>query len=154
MTDETPQKPTDRLTISVNDKEQTVFMSGGLIRKIMPYFAQYDDFTNVFSDFEMQNLLVVELVRPRTERGEARKDYTIEDFQITQEETLKLVEWTVEHVLSFFIDTMKTSKRLADNNQHQVAVLTALLQSMTGSQASQEQKLSAGASESSPQTQT
>ena len=44
-----PKKADDRLTIKVNGQDKEVFMSGGLIRTLVPHFATFNDFAEIFS---------------------------------------------------------------------------------------------------------
>lgn len=153
MTEETITKPNAYFTLKVNGEEHTVFMSGGLIRTIMPMFMATDDFGAIYGDFQLQNAVIIELLRPRSKNNRDKKitDYDIDDFEISLEETNALIEWTVEHVLNFFVDTMKSTQNVTERSLPQLQLLKELQQSMTGLQNSVETKLSAGDTTLSPQ---
>lgn len=142
-------KPNDYLSVVVNKEPQEVFMSGGLVRRLSAYMGNLQDFSAVFGDAELQNLLVVEALRPRNKRGETAQEYTIEDFELSTEDTTKLVMWITEHALHFFVQSLQSAKELGDNNKDLTEVLQKLMQSGNGSEASVESTQSAGPSTSS-----
>lgn len=139
-------KPSDRLTINVNGKDQEIFMSGGLIRTIVPYVENSQTAAEIFGEAALQNEIIVECVRPRTKSGEPKKNFTIDDFEITTEDSNKLVAWVTEHVLYFFIDSMTTVYSFGQKNQAQIQKLMKLMQSQAGSQNLQEPSASVGPS--------
>ena len=153
MTEETITKPNPHHSITVNGEPTTIFMSGGLIRIIMPMFLATDDFGAIYGDFQLQNEVIVELLRPRGKNNRDKKtvEYTIDDFEMSQEDATALIEWTVEHVLNFFVDTMKSTQNVTERSLPQLQLLNELQQSMTGLQDSAATKLSAGATTLSPQ---
>lgn len=138
------EKPSDRLTITVNGKEQEIFMSGGLIRTLVPYYMESQTATEMFGESLLQNEVIVECVRPRTKSGQPRLSYTIDDFEISRDDSNKLIAWVTEHVLYFFIDSMTTVFSFGQKNQPQIQKLMKLMQSPAGSQDSQDQNVSAG----------
>lgn len=140
------QKPDDKITVTVNDQEVEVFMSGGLIRTLVPYYMNSTTTTEIFSEVLLQNDIIVECVRPRNKSGQVRKNYTIEDFEITPEDSNKLVAWVTEHVLYFFIDSMTSVQDFSQRNKPQIQTLMRLMQSPVGLPDLQGQNASAGPS--------
>lgn len=139
-------KPSDYLTITVNKEPVELFMSGGLVRRLAPYVGALEQFSLIYSDVFIQTDLIVEALRPKSKRGEDIGRYTIDDFDISQEDTNKLVSWIVEHVLHFFADSVASAQILAENSKGVVETLQRLVQSQTGSSASPETKPSVGPS--------
>lgn len=154
MTEETniPTKPEDRITVKVNGAEKEVFMSGGLIRTLLPYFRDFEDFADIFSRPEEQNQLIIETLKDRTPAGRAIKDQTIFDFEMSMEESNKLVNWVVEHSLHFFIESVTQAKDVFVKNTAKIQGLAKLMESLTGTSALPESKPSAGDSTQSQAT--
>lgn len=150
MTEPTIYKPEPRLKITVNNQEKEVFMSGGLIRQLMPIAGGLTDFADVYADVEVQNALIVEALRPRDKRGAAYANVTVDDYEMTIEDTDKLVGWIMEHVLYFFVNSLTSAKSLADKNQGTMEAVQKLTQLQTGSPALPQTKQSAGDSAATP----
>lgn len=150
------EKPQDRILINVNGEDKEVFMSGGLIRQLMPIAGQLEDFALVFTDVQAQNQLIVEALRPRTQHGTPKskdkeiQQYTIDDFTLSVEDTDKFVSWIMEHVLHFFVNSLTSAKKLVDKNEQTFKLIQKLTQSQTGLQDSQETNPSAGPSTAAP----
>lgn len=147
------QKPKDRLTITVNEKDQEVFMSGGLIRQLAPIASSLGEFTQIFQNADIQEALIITALRPRTLAGQpVVKDlnYSLDDFVMSTDEMDKLIAWIADHVLYFFVNSLSAAKSLMDSNSDTMKRLDQLTRSLIGSQASTESNPSVGPSESSP----
>jgi hypothetical protein len=142
-------KPQDRFTVVVNGQDQEVFMSGGLLRKLVPVAGVLSDFSDVYTNTEIQNELLVTALMPRNVRGSTVGTYSIDDFEMTVEEFDKLLGWIMEHILHFFIGSVTNAQQMVEKNQPAMAKLERLMQSMTGSPDSQLKKESAGDSTAS-----
>lgn len=108
------KKPEDYLTVTVNGSSQEIFMSGGLVRRLTSIAGALMDVGEIFGRPDLQGVLIVEALRPRTKRGQEDGDYTIEDFDMNIEDTDRLVAWMVEHILYFFIKNTLASKKLEE----------------------------------------
>ena len=133
-------KPDDRLTIHVNGTEKELFMSGGLVRALVPYYRNLGEANEVFGDSELQNYILTEVLKERTKRGApvGTHDWSIDDFEVSQEDSIKIIGWVTEHVLYFFIDSVMLAQNLEKRQKPMMEQLAKLTQSQTGSAASQE----------------
>lgn len=147
---EMPNKPLDRITTIVNGQPREVFMSGGLLRNIVPYYMEMVSVGDIFKEPEIQNHIVVQMLRPRSVRGQPIEAYTIDDFEMGTEEMNSLIGWATEHALFHFIESVTTAHKLGQKNAPALGQLTKLMESLTGSQDSTEPKQSATPSEPSP----
>lgn len=143
------KKPSDRLAVTVNNELKEVFMSGGLIRNVVPYYMGMENITEIFSEPQLQNEVIVQCVKPRTMNGTPLKVYTIDDFELSTDESNKLIAWVTEHVLYFFIDSLTTATKLGKRVESQATILAKLMESAIGSQDSTQKKQSVGPSEQS-----
>lgn len=148
--EQVPEKPTDYLHIKVNKEDKEVFMSGGLIRNLVPYFMDFTSVAEIFNQPIIQNEVIVQALKNRTARGNPTENPTIDDFVMTMDDTNRLVAWITEHVLFYFIESVTTAHKLGQRNEPTLKKLEALILSMAsinGSQDSASQKPSAGLSE-------
>ena len=135
-----PVKPQDRLTVTVNSMPQDIFMSGGLIRQIVATIGGgVEDINTFFTNPFIQNDIVVEAVRPRNKRGQTKlnddKPYTIDDFEITQEDFDTILNWAMEHVLYFFMSSLTNAQALSEKTQPLMEKMEKLVEQLpTGSQ--------------------
>lgn len=148
--EQVPEKPSDYITIKVNKADKEVFMSGGLIRNLVPYFMDFTSVAEIFNQPIIQNEVIVQALKDRTARGTPTENPTIDDFLISMDDTNRLVAWITEHVLFYFIESVTTAHKLGQRNEPTLKKLEALILSMAstnGSQDSASQKPSAGPSE-------
>lgn len=153
MTDtETKVKPNDRMTVEVNGQPQEVFMSGGLVRNIMRHFSQFDDFGQIFTNAEEQNVLIIQLLRPRNKSGSpaVKVNYSIDDFEMSIDDSAALVSWAVDHCLHFFMNSVSSATNLFESNKDNLVSMMKSVESTIGSKVSPDVKQSAGLSDAAP----
>ena len=150
-TEITQEKPTldPRITVEVKmpDAKEAgpheVFMSAGLIRRLTAIINSLGEMSQMYSDPMVEDVLLVEVLSPRTERGKTQKIYTGEDFEMTMEEADRLLEWVRGHILDFFTKTVLRVGTEATNPNSQIQ---KLMQSLNGLAALMQEKQSAGPS--------
>lgn len=155
MTEQAIKKPTDRLKVSFGlspdlpNIERELFMSAGLLRKLATVTSGHASMVDLYTDASMQSFLIVEVLKPRTPRGEAVTEYQLEDFDISIEEAEKVSNWIIEHIVSFFLNAVqkvRTAVEDKDSNLMKLAV------SMNGSQDSTIENPSVGVTDANSVT--
>lgn len=149
---EVPEKPSDFLSIKVNKEDKEVFMSGGLIRNLVPYYMDFQSVAEIFNQPIIQNEIIIQTLKARSVRGAPIETVTIDDFDMSMEDTNRLIAWVTEHVLFYFIESVTTAHKLGQRNEPALKKLEALILSMAstnGSQDSISEKPSAGLSDAS-----
>lgn len=150
----TPNKPDDRLKITYKGPEETeateheIFMSAGLLRRLAGLSQAFGDPSRMWTDAVAQGMMVVEMLSPRNKRGEEEKVYDSEDFEMTIEDSEKLVDWGREHVIAFFGRATQGFEKAIT----QAGNLKTLTDSLSGLQALVVEKQSAGLSTAEPVT--
>lgn len=148
-TEQKAVKPVDYLKVSAKKPGDTeaqvydIFMSAGLRAQLVAVSQLTADTSELYSNARLQELMIVECLAPRTTRGQAKQDYTMDDFEISIEDGDRIVDWAIEHILYFFTNAVLKLKTAA---QDQNSSLMILAQSLTGLQSLQEKKPSAGPS--------
>jgi len=139
---ETMEKPNDRLSIMVNDKPAELFMSAGLIRRLVTRtMASGEDVHGLYFNVPLQSELMLEALRPRAGHGEPKSECSLDDFIMTIEDGERVTTWVTEHILYFFV---KSATRLQKDLTAPEALLQKLMGSPTGTEALPEGSASAG----------
>lgn len=139
---ENMEKPNDRLNVVVNDKPVELFMSAGLIRRLVTRtMTSGEDIHGLYFNVPLQSELMLEALRPRTEHGNPKVECGLDDFIMTIEDGEKVTTWITEHILYFFV---KSATRLQKDLTSPEALLQKLMGSPTGTEASPVGNASAG----------
>ena len=144
------EKPTDRLSLKVNGEMKEVFMSSGLRDRLVAIASSLDDITVVFIDAKARQQIIIEALRPRNERGKPTVEFTEDDFEISTEDSDRLVVWIAEHVTHFFVSGLNSAKSLSTKSSPIIEKLMKSTPISRGSEVSQEQKQPVGGSTVSP----
>lgn len=128
-------KPLDTISIMVNNETKEVFMSSGLLRNILILVGGIQDFQLIYTDFHLQNAIIIETLRSRTELGNPNNKPTIDDFEMSIDDGNKLIDWIVEHVLHFFVELSERAIATAQKNQTLMTRLEKLTPSPSGTKA-------------------
>lgn len=149
-TEEKVERPDERITVTVKmpggsePEPKEIFMSAGLVRRLATVVQSLGDISQMYSDPMVEDILLTEILTPRTERGKSQKIYTAEDFEMAMDEADRLLEWARGHVLHFFTKTVLRVGTVASNPNSPLLKLT---QSLSGLAALAQQKHSAGATD-------
>lgn len=150
------RKLSDRLTITVNNQPTEIFMSGGLIRRLAAYTTM-DDITGIYADYQVQEILIIEALSPRSQRGVPLEELNIDQFGLSMGDAEKLIEWIVEHITDFFINSVEQALKFQEKNipiLQKIETKAQLMQSQIGLKDSQEPKPSAGLTTADTATST
>lgn len=99
-----------------------VFMSFGLLSRLASFVGESTHLPQLFSDIELQNVILSELLSPREEDGtiKTRLDPMSPVIQSSIEEGHRLMTWVSEHLADFFV------KRLHATLQMQNRMMTQM----------------------------
>ncbi len=128
-------RPNDTIVVKVNKEPREIFMSSGLLRNIILLSGDISEFQQVYMDFALQNSIMIEMLRPRTEHGNAITEPSIDDFEMSVEDGNRLIDWAVEHILNFFVDTTQRAMLVAQKNENLIKKMVKLTPSQDGTQA-------------------
>src|SRR3954471_5995694 len=101
MTETMEKALPDRLTVTVNNVEKEIFMSAGLLRRVVMQTLGMagNDLTEVYLNPQGQNDLMCLLLVDRDKRGQYEKEANIEDFEMSPDDGDRLIAWATEHAL-------------------------------------------------------
>lgn len=120
--------PSTHLTVTINEESKELFMSAGLVRRLVGLANVIDDITKIYVDAKVQELMIVEVVRPHTPRGEAIKDYTLDDFEMSDADADLIIDWAGKHIVNFFTKSVqKLQAAVTDNGE-----IKTLMDSLNG----------------------
>lgn len=122
------------------DKE--LMMSAGLLRRVVAIASGAGDITEIYANPHIQQVILVEILQPRTEHGKKRENLSLDDFEMLPEEADKIVTWAGSHILNFFSGAVNNIKSAVSDQ----GSLKTLTDSLNGLANSVQTKPSAGAS--------
>jgi hypothetical protein len=123
---------TNTLTVKVNGADREIFMSFGLLNVLSRHVGGVENVGTIALDHELRDTVLTEMLSERSKAGKLLNKIDMEDVDIEVDDVLKLLEWATEHVLNFFVNSLGTAKRLADQ---QAEKLASLMPSPDGSKA-------------------
>jgi hypothetical protein len=145
MTEEskTPDLETE-ITILINGEDREFSMKFALLRELARTFPNETDPQAVFQEQGLFDLALEILMIPRNEVGKVinpEGGFNLDDFDMSQEEAIRLVKWAMEHVIRFFLIKLSNLMKLGEMSGEQIE---ALLSSLPGLRDSLSKKPSAG----------
>jgi hypothetical protein len=118
----------DRITVTINDEERTFLMSYGLLNRLAKMVGEYEEPSAMFVDPEMQEKILLYVIKGR--KADFEND-SIEDFEISIQDSQNLVKWAGQHVIDFFVKGLTSANEVSQQFEDQ---MTSLAPSQTGSQ--------------------
>ena len=113
LTDEV-EKPSDRITITIDGEQREIFMSAGLASRLQFMCNNLENLTEVYSNLALQVAMVLECLAPRTKHGEQLKEINLDDFDLSHEEYKRLLDWAQSHTMYFFFERVNDLMKLKD----------------------------------------
>lgn len=133
------------ITVKTRNGPRTIIMKFGLLREIARAFPDANSPQMIYQVPELMDTMLDILLVPRTATGRVDlpedSKWTIDDEDLQPEDALRLVQWGVEHLMSFFL---KKFKAMTEIGQTQMGEMEALLSSSPGLRALVSKKQSAG----------
>ena len=134
----------DKLSIHVNGAERSLFMSYGLLNRCAKIVQELEEPSQFYVDIDAQERVICEVLRKYAPDG--KENPSIDDFEMSVDESRRLIEWVAEHVIDFFLKGLEGAKKTGDRFYSQMA---ELLPSSTGTEDSDSTTQSAGLLEQS-----
>jgi len=104
--------PAKELDIVVDGETRTLKMSYGLQDKLLRLVKDTNEVGNIFTDPEIRNPIISELLAERSNTGRVIGQLRQPDeYEIDLEEVDKLLAWAVDTVTSFFIRSLESLNR-------------------------------------------
>lgn len=146
MTDTTTTTPSPTLDVTVNGKSATLFMSFGLLNRLLSMFGNEETAVSAFYDNELRPKVLEEVLKLRGQYGALEK-VVVDDLDITAEHVASIFSWVSDHAVDFFIRNAEKGIAIGDKYSARAA---SLVPSQNGSQDSASKMPSAGPSGSIP----
>lgn len=130
--------------------DHQILMSAGLLRRLVAIVQSIPDITAIYADVYIQEIVIVEVCKPRPIRGKEPEQYTLNDFIMTPATANQILAWVSKHVMDFFTDAAERVKAATA----ETGEIKTFLESLTGLVLSQNAKQSAGPTDAAPPEQT
>ena len=119
----------DKITIVLNGVSRVVFMSYGLLNRLVRVVSDLPDLSQVMVNPEAQERLLKEILVKRDAEGNPVGPHTLDELEMSIEDATRLLNWATDHVLTFFVSGLATLKEI--DSRHS-AKIGALMPSSTG----------------------
>lgn len=124
MTDTaTAPTPERKLTIAIDGKPYTLFMSWGLLDLFLTHFGPTTGIgvENSLFEGEHRKFVIETALKQRGEYGVEKFNY--DESQIDVETIVSVSQWVMEHVIDFFVRSGEAAQRVVAENKQRMASL-------------------------------
>lgn len=125
----------------IDGSTKEIFMSFGLMNAITRIIGDVDNVTSLVTDHDARDKILTELLADRSKAGKIIEKFEIDDLPLDYEEVIKLITWSQEHMVDFFMKSLTGVKKIVEDNKGRITDLVSFL---TGSTASPSATPSAG----------
>lgn len=117
----TPLDPVFHLELH-SGQPKKIFMSFGLLSRLAGFVGDDAALPQIFSDIELQNVIVSEILSLRDVDGTIKKrmDPLAEDAMMTIEEGHRLMVWVSEHLTDFFAKRLHATLEMQNRMKSQI----------------------------------
>ena len=122
----TPDKPEPKIEITIDDTKHTLFMSFGLLNRLMKAVGIHVESLLAGGAHEVREQLFAEALNKRGKSG-VFVDFTaekIDDIEMSSEEAQRLLMWILDHVVDFFLGVAERTKATAEKFEGRTEALT------------------------------
>lgn len=118
----------ERITVEVNGEPKEVKMSFGLLNELSQKLGDIDAIPEMAVNPELREALVLACVVDRDPRGKFKDpEATLYQYDMSMDDTLKLLDWVGEHVADFFLKSMGSAKKMIEERVDQFQSLMPTL---------------------------
>lgn len=129
-----PAELDPHLTITVDEVEREFFMSFGLLDALTRTIGDPANIGAVHSEPNLREDVLKALLAERKKSGKViTASNDVDDYDISIADIEKLLDWAVEHVMSFFVRSLQKVVNVTERHKGQ---MEALASSLAGSNAS------------------
>ena len=118
----------EHITVTINDEEKELKMTFGLLNELSRRMGDVDALPELAVNAELRESVILACVVERDKRGKFKDaEATLYDYDLSMEDSLRLLDWVGEHVADFFLKSMSSTKALIEKRQDQFQSLMPTL---------------------------
>lgn len=129
-TETTTVAVSDHILVTVNEEERDLFMSFGLLNELSKILGDPQQVASVMIDPDLRTEVLSLVLAKRKKSGKLEEAIDMDDVDISIEDVERVLHWTQEHVISFFVRSLKQVMAVTTNHKTEVSNLAS---SMGGS---------------------
>jgi hypothetical protein len=131
---ETRMTTENTITIKFNNEDRDIFMSFGLLNDLTKLVSDPSEVPRILLDPDLRDAVLKELLAERKRSGKILKELPdVEDIDASPEDIEKLLDWTMEHVISFFVRSLKKTAQMGERHLETLKSLQSSLDGSNGS---------------------
>lgn len=121
-------------TLKLGEEEREIFMSFGLLNDLTRLVTDPSEVPRMLLDPELRDAVLKELLAERKKSGKVLKDLPdVEDIDADPGEIEKLLDWTMEHVMAFFVRSLQKTAKMGERHLETLKSLQSSLDGLNGS---------------------
>lgn len=127
----------DKITVKVDDTDREIFLSFGLLNELTTIINDPARVAAISLDPELRTNVLNSVLATRRKNGKLEAPADVSDLDISIEDVEKLLEWASEHIMSFFVRSLRLVDKVSQQHQREVE---GLVSSLAGSKNSASKK--------------
>lgn len=118
----------DKITIKLNGEERELFMSFGLLNELATIVGDPARVPSIPVDADLREAVLMSCFAERKPSGKVIKDVEdYDDLDISIPDVEKTIDWAVEHLMSFFVRSLKKVVAVTKANEGDLKDLASFL---------------------------
>lgn len=106
--------PNDTLKITVGSKEQELFMPYALLSDLSSIVEADEEAMEGSPSKEKRDEIITKCLTKRGRAGFIEGEFDLYELDISGEDFERVIDWAMEHILSFFIRRMRSGNKMMD----------------------------------------
>lgn len=121
-------EPKDSLSVTLNGKPYEVFMSFGLLNKLLRLVGNPDNIAHIGLNADLNDAVLLELLSERDSKGKVVKPLLdLEEVAVSMSDCQALLDFVQEHLWAFMVRKLEGTNNLKTQHGPAMARLTASL---------------------------
>ena len=117
----------DTITVTINGKEQDVFMSFGLLNYLSSIVSDPSQVPAIPVTPVLRDGVLKALFAKRKKSGKVEEEVDYDDLDVSIEDAERALDFAMEHLTNFFIRALKKVVAMSERNREEMASLESSL---------------------------
>jgi len=128
-----PVATKDTITITVNEESRDIFMSFGLLNELTKLVGDPNQTASIMIDVDLRTEVLSLVLAKRKKSGKIEEAVDMDDIDISIDDVERVLHWTQEHVISFFVRSLKQVMAVTKNHQTEISNLASSMDGLKDS---------------------